>query len=74
MADWTAQNDTSVTATPTGTVVVGNTGNTSYVSGNWNAFVCKYGDQGASGTTGYGITSYTGTPDIVMMAVEIKAQ
>lgn len=66
LADWNAVNDTDVAATPTGTVR-----NNNFVSGRNTAFCCSWGDQGAAGTTSYGITNHTGTVDMSGIVVEI---
>ena len=68
MGDWTPVNDTAVTANPSsgGTVrgIVNSAGATLY-SASWT-------DQGAAGTSSYGIGSYTATPLWAGIAVEIK--
>lgn len=68
MGDWTPVNDTTVTANPSsgGTVrgIVNSAGATLYTA-SWT-------DQGAAGTSSYGIGSYTATPKWAGIAVEIK--
>lgn len=64
--DWNAVNDTTVDATPTGTVrIAANTA-------NGTGFVLSWGDQGATGTTSYGLTNHTGSVKMAGIAVEIK--
>lgn len=67
MGDWNQVGDDTVTATPTGTVR-----HASAESGQADFFVVTYPDQGATGTTAYGIASHTGTVDMSGIAVEIK--
>lgn len=67
MGDWNQVGDVTVSATPTGTVR-----HASAQSGQADFFICSYGDQGATGTTSYGITSHTGTVDMSGLAVEVK--
>lgn len=67
MADWNQVGDVTVDATPTGTVR-----HASAQSGEADFFVCSFGDQGATGTTSYGITNHTGTVDMSGIAVEVK--
>jgi hypothetical protein len=64
--DWDAINDVAVNATPAGTVQ-----NATHVSGRATGFCCTYGDQGAAGTTSYGLTDHTGTASFSGIAVEI---
>ena len=64
--DWNAVNDVTVDATPTGTVQ-----NATNVSEKATGFCCTFGDQGAAGTTSYGITNHTGTVVMSGIAVEI---
>ncbi len=66
MADWNQVGDVTVTATPTGTVDLA-----SAQSGQADFFSVTYGDQGATGTTSYGIANHTGTVDMSGIAVEI---
>lgn len=66
LADWNAVSDTTVDATPTGTVRVA-----AEVAGRATFFVTSYGDQGGTGTTSYGITNHTGTVDMSGIVVEI---
>lgn len=66
MWDWDAVNDVAVNATPTGTVQ-----NATHVAGSATGFCCTFGDQGAAGTTSYGITDHTGTVSMSGIAVEI---
>lgn len=67
MADWNQVGDVTVTATPTGTVRLA-----SAQAGQADFFVVSFGDQGATGTTAYGIASHTGTVDMSGIAIEIK--
>lgn len=69
IGDWNAVNDTSVTATPSGTVDVA-----TFTTGSYTAFATHYGDQGAAGTTSYGITDHTGTVDMSGVCVEVRGQ
>jgi len=66
MADWANVGDVTVTATPTGTV-----DHASSEAGQADFFAVSFGDQGAAGTTAYGITNHTGTVDMSGIAVEI---
>jgi len=68
MGDWNAVNDTSVTPTPSG----GTLRHADFVSGRATAFLLDWGDQGAAGTTSYGITDHTGTVLMNAIAVEVK--
>jgi len=67
LADWAQVGDVTVTATPSGTVR-----HASAEAGQADFFVVTFGDQGATGTTSYGITDHTGTVDMSGIAVEIK--
>lgn len=67
LADWNEVNDTTVNATPTGTVR-----KAVNLPGQLTVFICTFGDQGATGTTSYGITDHTGTVDMSGIVVEIK--
>jgi len=66
MADWNQVGDVTVTATPTGTV-----DHAQAESGQADFFAVSFPDQGAAGTTAYGITNHTGTVDMSGIAVEI---
>ena len=68
LGDWNAVNDTSVTSSPSG----GTQRVAQYVAGAVTNFVFNWGDQGATGTTSYGITDHTGTVDMTGIVVEIK--
>lgn len=65
--DWNAADDTTVTATPTGSVRVAARNSAAYT-----AFATSYGDQGAAGATSYGIADHGLTVDLARVAVEIK--
>ena len=69
-ADWNALSDTAVTATPSG----GTVRSTAHVSLSATFFAATWPDQGTTGSADYGITDYTGTPDISSIAVEIRGQ
>lgn len=66
--DWNAVGDATVDPTPS-------TNATERihapVSGRADFFVNSWGDQGATGTTSYGITNHTGTVKMTMLAIEI---
>jgi hypothetical protein len=67
LADWNAVGDVTTDPTPAGgnqRVEVSNAGNVDF-------FVTDWGDQGATGTTAYGITNHTGTVNMAGIAVEI---
>ena len=68
MGDWAAVNDTSVNSSPAGGTVRQAVNDPTHGS----AFLVDWGDQGASGTTSYGITDHTGTVDMSGIAVEVK--
>lgn len=65
--DWNAVNDTTVTWTPTGATQRENT----YVAGRATFFVANWGDQGSTGTTGYGFSGYAGG-HMTAITLEIK--
>jgi hypothetical protein len=69
MGDWTPVNDTTVTTNPStgGTVRI-----IQFTTGAANLYVGSWADEGAAGTTGYGIGSYTATPTWIGAVVEIK--
>lgn len=67
MSDYLAVGDATVTATPTGTVDFAES-----EAGQADYFAVSFDDQGATGTTAYGITNHTGTVDMSGLAVEIK--
>jgi hypothetical protein len=67
LIDWNQVGDVTVTATPTGTVRFAEA-----ESGQADFFIVSFGDQGATGTTAYGITNHTGTVDMSGIAVEVK--
>jgi hypothetical protein len=67
MADWAAINDTAVTANPSagGTVrIIAHTANGTLYTASW-------ADEGAAGTTSYGIGSYTATAKWIGAVVEV---
>lgn len=66
MGDWVALNDTSVTAVPTGVVDTA-----AYRSGAYTVYVMHYENQGAAGSTNYGIGSHTGTGQFSFLIAEI---
>lgn len=69
MGDWNAVGDVTVTASPA-------SGGTQRVAANVpgaaDFFVFSWTDQGAAGTTSYGIASHTGTVQMTGIALEIK--
>lgn len=65
MGDWNAVNDTTVDATPTGTMRV------SAFATNATFFIASFGDQASAGSTAYGITNHTGTVDMSGIAFEV---
>ena len=68
LGDWNAVNDTTVTSSPgSGTQRVAQ-----FVTGAATFFLFDWGDQGATGTTSYGIGNHTGTVDMSGIAVEVK--
>lgn len=66
LADWNATNDTTVTASPAG----GTQRDATYVNGSWTVFAFDWGDQGASGTTSYGISGFASNA-ITKVAIEV---
>lgn len=66
MGDWAANADVTVDPSP-----AGGTQRVAVANGAYTAFVFNWGDQGAAGTTDYGITAHTGTVDMAGIAVEI---
>ena len=67
-AEWNAINDTTITTVPVGaTQRVAQ-----FVSSETTFFVLEWGNQGAAGTTSYGIANFTGTPKFSGILVEIK--
>lgn len=69
MVDWNEVNDIVTDPTPATNATERET---SAVSGQADFFVTEWGDQGATGTTSYGITNHTGTVKISGIALEIK--
>lgn len=69
MGDWAPVNDTTVTTNPStgGTVRV-----IQFDTGQYAAYVGSWADEGAIGTTSYGIGDYTATPQWIGAVVEIK--
>lgn len=67
MGDWAEVGDVTITVTPTGTSRVAVD-----VSSRACFYVNSYGDQGSTGTTAYGISSFTGTPKFAGVLVEVK--
>lgn len=69
LADWNAVNDATTDPTPAGgterTEVPGD-------AATWAVYLYSWGDQGATGTTSYGVTNHTGTVKMSGIAVEIK--
>lgn len=68
MSDWQAISDTTVTSSPVGGTVRVAQESPAHAT----FFVTDWGDQGASGTTSYGIGDHTGTVDMSGIAVEVK--
>ena len=68
--DWSAVSDTATDPTPTGTQRQGD--DSCFVSTIYNCYINNYGDQGATGTTDYGIAAFAGGGDFTMSALEIK--
>lgn len=66
-ADWNAVGDTSTDPTPAG----GTERVEALVSSQSDSFLYSWDDQGAVGTTSYGVTNHTGTVNMTMLAVEI---
>lgn len=71
MVDWNAVNDVAVTTNPSsgGTVrvIARDTGGT-----HATMYTASWADEGAAGTTSYGIGSYTATPKWIGLVAEIK--
>lgn len=67
--DWSAVNDTAVATSPSSAGTVDIIVNS---SGRYTAYVAHWTDQGATGSTSYGIGSYTATPKWIGLVVEIK--
>jgi hypothetical protein len=67
MVDWNAVNDVAVDPTPAG----GTQRVARFETGQGTFFGFDWGDQGATGTTSYGITNHTGTVDMTGLAVEV---
>lgn len=67
MGDWNNVGDVTVDPSPAG----GTQRVAASVAGRADFFVFSWGDQGATGTTNYGITNHTGTVDMTGIAVEI---
>ena len=69
MSDWSAKNDTTVNASPAsgGTQRVAQ-----WVSGQYTSFVFDWTDQGAAGSTSYGISNYATDGNNSGVVVEIK--
>lgn len=68
LGDWNEVGDVTTDPTPAG----GNQLIELAVSGRIDFFVTQWGDQGATGTTSYGLTNHTGTVNLSGIAVEIK--
>ncbi len=68
MTDWQAVADTTVDSSPAGGTVRQANEATSHAT----FFVTDWPDQGATGTTSYGITNHTGTVRMSGIALEIK--
>lgn len=69
MTDWNAVADTAVNSSPAG----GTVRQANEAVGHCTFFVTDWPDQGASGTTSYGITDHTGTVRMTGIALEIKS-
>jgi hypothetical protein len=70
-ADWSAVSDASTDPSPLSgsTQRVGDNGG--FFSGQWNAYVATWADEGAAGTTAYGVTGVAGSK-MSIGAVEVK--
>lgn len=68
IGDWNAGNDTTVNSSPAG----GTQRVATFVSGRATFFLFDWGDQGAAGTTSYGISNFAPTPVMRAAVVEIK--
>jgi hypothetical protein len=64
--DWNAISASGASASPSGTV------DTSGGNASYGYVVTHYGSQGATGTTSYGVSGWTGTLDAAKIAVEVK--
>ena len=67
LGDWNQVGDVTVTPSPSG----GTQRVAVAVSGRADFFVFDWGDQGAAGTTSYGIASHTGTVKMTGIVVEV---
>lgn len=67
LVDWNQAGDVTVTTTPAGTVEFAEA-----EAGQADYFILSFGDQGATGTTSYGIGSHTGTVIMSGILVEVK--
>lgn len=68
LVDWNAVSDTAVNSSPGG----GTVRQANESAGHATFFVTDWGDQGAAGTTSYGITDHTGTVRMSGIALEVK--
>jgi hypothetical protein len=68
MGDWNAINDTAVTPTPAGGILR----QASWFTGAATFFLSDWGDQGAIGTSDYGLTDHSGSYDMSGIAIEIQ--
>lgn len=69
MGDWTAGNDTAVDPSPAG----GTQRVATWISGRATLFLFDWGDQGAAGSTSYGISNFSQpTGNLYAAVVEIK--
>lgn len=66
LGDWAAGADVTVDPSP-----AGGTQRVAVANGAYTAFVFDWTDQGAAGTTDYGITNHTGTVDMSGIVVEV---
>lgn len=69
LVDWNEVGDVVTDPTPATNATERET---SAVAGQADFFVMDWGDQGATGTTAYGLTNHTGTVKITGISVEIK--
>lgn len=67
-ADWGATNDTTVSSSPAG----GTQQEAAFISGVATMFCFNWDDQGAAGTTAYGISGFTPSNTFTKIALEIK--
>lgn len=66
--DWGATNDTTVSSDPVG----GNQRQAAWISGRATLFAFDWGDQGAAGTTSYGISGFSPGNIFTKIALEVQ--